>query len=373
MKKIGIICEYNPLHNGHIHHFNEVKQQSKADIIILSLSSSFTQRGDLAILNKFDRAKLALTMGVDLVLECPTIFSMSDAAKFSYYHVSNLARVGVDEIWIGSELDDPSIYEKYDRLISSDKFKLQERTLLDNGYSLKLSFTKALAYFGYKELKSNDLLGLFYYKSIKKINPSIRLMTIKRKNNDYQDTMLNSSTIQSATAIRAALDKADTFVPDFVVSYLKKTYSEDMLLPFIKLEVIKRNFKDLLEANEGIENRLALILNSSNIHEAITSLKTKRYSDTKNKRLLMNCLLGLTKNVYLKASKEFDFLRVLGFNSIGKEYLSSIKKQTKIYTNIKNGINSIFDFELSTSKIIDLIYNDNLMSLEQKGPIINEQ
>lgn len=371
MKKVGIICEYNPLHNGHVYHFSKVKQESNADLIILSMSSSFTQRGDLSIIDKFSRTKLALIVGVDLVLECPSIFSMQQASDFCYYHVLNLARCGVDEIWIGSEINDPTIYEKYDSITNSSIFKNLLDEFLESGYSHKLAFSKALEALELQELKSNDLLGLFYHKAILKINPSIKLKTIQRIENNYTDTYYNDSLFQSASAIRNNLNDATKYVPEFVLPYLSNAFDENLLLPFIKYHIsISQNLHNICEAAEGIENKLKEILNSNSIDEAVDILYTKRYSKSKIKRLLMNVLISSDYDILELCKKSFDFIRVLGFNKSGRELLSSIKNNIKIYTNIKNNLNPILDHEIKISKILDGIYHTQLFSNELKGPFL---
>lgn len=371
MKKVGIICEYNPLHNGHVYHFNQVKQESKADVVVLSLSSSFTERGDLSIINKFDKTRIALSMGVDLVIECPTLFSMQEAQAFAYYHVLNLVRASVDEIWIGSELNNPDIYELYYNLIESSEFQVKQKEFLNEGYSLKLSFSKALNHFKYTELLSNDQLGLFYYIALKKLNPNIKLKTIKRVSSNYNDISISESPIQSAQAIRKSIDSAKEFTPIFAHKYLDSCLDENILLPFVKSNIITcKNLSSLLEANEGIENRLKLILSSNSFDEALDTLQTKRYSTSKNKRLLMNVLLNLTKNDFKESKDDYNFIRVLGFNEKGKTLLNEIKDSTTIYTNVKDKINKCIDFELKVSKLLDTIYCLDLFKQEQKGPII---
>lgn len=371
MKKVGIICEYNPLHNGHVYHFNKVREESKADIIILSMSSSFTQRGELNILSKFNRTKLALKLGIDLILECPTIFSAQEASLFAYYHVLNLALAKVDEIWIGSEENDSSLYPKYLSLIESSEFITKQKEFLNLGCSFKLSFSKALDYFNYTELKSNDLLGIYYYQAIQKIDKRIKLKTIKRIASDYNSSILDDSHIQSATAIRANLEMKDAYIPSYSKKMLEQDYlDENKLLPFIKYEITSNNNLNLInEASEGLENRLKSIIDSSSFSEAIELLKTKRYSSSKLRRLLFNTLFNISKDDFNSVKNSFNFIRVLGFNENGKSYLASIKKNTPIYTNIKDGLNPILDIELKISKILDIIYNINLIKLEQKGPI----
>ncbi len=371
MKKVGIICEYNPLHNGHVYHYNQVRSLSNADLIILSLSSSFCQRGDLSIIDKFTKTQLALTMGVDIVIENPTIFSIQEASKFAYFHVLNLVRADVDEIWIGSEQANDKLYERYLNLIESDTFKNKQKEYLLKGYSLKLSFTKTLFDFGIKNLKSNDMLGVFYYKALKELNPSIKLKTIKRENSNYNETEFNKTIFQSATAIRNNIFKAKSYVPSYTYDKLKDCLDEDKLFPFIKYNVLINNHLfNLLETSEGIENRLKLISNAKNFKEALEFLSTKRYSISKIKRLLINVLIDLTKDEFHECELNYNYIRILGFNTKGQKFLKTLKEKTKIVTNIKEGMNISLDIELKISKILDLIYHKDLLKKEQKGPII---
>ena len=109
LKIVGLIVEYNPLHNGHIHHINEVKTKSNADLIVAVMSSSFTMRGDLSLFNKFEKTKQALTSGIDLVIELPLVYSIERADIFSDNAVKILNLLNVNEIWIGSENNDISL------------------------------------------------------------------------------------------------------------------------------------------------------------------------------------------------------------------------------------------------------------------------
>lgn len=369
MNIVGLICEYNPLHNGHVYHFNEVKEKSKADAIIVSMSSYLTQRGDLAILDKFTRAKLALEMGIDLIIECPSILSMNEAAIFAAAHINNLNMLCVSEIWIGSEKNDPSIYPIYDKFVNSNSFKVSVKDNISKGLSPKMAYRQAFIDNKVEPLMSNDLLGLFYYQAIQKINPSIKLKTIKRTNS-FASKEFNSSTIQSASAIRHNLSQAIDFVPPYVLPHLKNAFDINKVIPFIDYNlIIKNNIDQLIESNEGIENRLSF--NSlDNFDDVVYKISTKRYSEGKIKRLLMDVLFNLTKKDLSSCLNEHNFVRVLGFNDKGQQLLNARKKDCKIYTNIKDGINHSLDIELRISRILDLIYKTNLFVQEQKGPII---
>ena len=367
MTKVGIVCEYNPLHNGHVHHFQEVKKQSDADLIVLSLSSSFTQRGDLAIIDKFTRTELALEMGVDLIIECPTIFCMNEAKTFAYYHVRNLSLAGCDEIWIGSESNNPDLYKEYHNLINTNEFKVALNDYLSDGYSLKIAFYKSLESFNLSPLPSNDLLGLFYYEAILEINPNIKLKTIQRINARYDEESRVLGNIQSATYIRDNLTEFKKYVPDF--SHNLTYLNADKLFKYIKYAILTNNNLHLLnEANEGIENRLKDVYKLYSYNELVSYLSTKRYSQTKIKRLLANVVLNMTKTDLVNAQKDSPYIRVLGFNNAGKSLLSELKKDVTIYTNIKEGINNSLDFEMKVSKILSSIYKFDLISNEQEGP-----
>lgn len=367
MKKVGIICEYNPLHNGHIYHYNQIKKESNADIIILSMSSSLTQRGDLAVLDKFTRTEHALKMGIDLIIECPSILSMNEAYKFAYAHVYNLNKLNIDEIWIGSECNDIELIKKYYTIKESIEFQNKVDNYLKNGLSFKDSYKKAFKDLNSDELKSNDMLGLYYYEAILNINSNIKLKTIKRTNS-FIENDFNSSNIQSASSIRCNIDKAYNYVPDYVFKDLNNIFDIDKIVPFIKYNILSKKLNNLAESCEGIENRLKFI-KKDKFELIVDELKTKRYTEAKIKRLLLDVCFNITKDDIEYSLNNFDYIRVLGFNDTGKSYLNNIKKNIIIYTNIKEGINKSLDKELYISKVIDLIYNTNLFIQEQKGPI----
>nr|MCR5113513.1 nucleotidyltransferase family protein [Acholeplasmatales bacterium] len=201
MKVVGLITEYNPLHNGHIHHINEVKRLSKADILITVMSSSFTMRGDLSLFDKFTKTIQALKAGTDIVIELPLIYAIERADIFAKNAVLLLNLAGVNEIWIGSEENDTSIYEKY----YLEQNNINNKDDYSTSYKNKTNI----------ELKSNDILGYSYYKAIKDYNLNINLYTIKRINSDYLDQKPSDDLITSALSIRKNLDLLNKYTPSF--------------------------------------------------------------------------------------------------------------------------------------------------------------
>lgn len=360
MKKIGIIVEYNPLHNGHVYHFNKIKEQANPDLVIAVCSSTFTMRGDLSMFDKFTKAKQALKLGIDLVIELPAICAVQNADIFAYNAVKALNNAKVDEIWIGSELNDTSIYDKYYEIENNIIFNTKIKENLKQGLSYKASYNKALAIFNLPILNPNDTLGLCYYKAIKKLNSSIILKTIKRIG-DAEDSSINKTNLPSASYIREHFKQE--FVPDHVYNDYKNYHFDiNMLYPYFnyELRVSKNTF---FFDEEGIKNYLLKFVNEINYNNFIEKSHNKRYSKSRIKRFFFYTLFQITKNDINNLN--YNFLRILGFNEKGKKYLNTLKKEITIYTNIKDGLNPILDIELKITKLIDFVYKTNLLSLEQ--------
>ena len=359
MKIVGLIVEYNPLHNGHIHHINEVKAKSNADLIVAVMSSSFTMRGDLSLFNKFEKTKQALTSGIDLVIELPLVYSIERADIFSDNAVKILNLLNVNEIWIGSENNDLSIYDDYYK----KENEINNKEDYSNSYKNKSNI----------DLLPNDLLGYFYFKSIKKNNFNIELKTIKRINSNYLDEKPSDKYITSSLSIRNDISLLDEYTPKYVSDNKNNILDENSIFKYLKYRILssdKCELKEIFFVDEGLENKLETIKNYPDLNSFINSLVSKRYTKTRIKRMLVYILLNIKKNdineIY---SNDIDFIRVLGYSDNGKNYLSEIKKNLNIYTNIKEGINKALDIELKASKILDAIYNNDLFKLEQKGPV----
>lgn len=365
MKVVGVIVEYNPLHNGHVYHINKIKELSNADIIIAVMSSSITMRGDLSLFNKFEKTRQALNNNIDIVIELPLALSMHKADIFGLNAVKLLSLAKVDEIWIGSEQNDTSIYEKAYEAFNNNVSIIEEK--LKEGLSYKEITNNIYS------LLSNDLLGYSYFKAIKDNNFDIQLKTIKRINSNYLDKNPTDSNISSALAIRNNIDTLNKYTPEYVYLNKDKIIDENKIFDFLKYKILSskiESLKELFFVDEGLENKLKEIINFNDLNEFIKYLTTKRYTSTRIKRMLMYVLFNITKNDMNDAlSEDINYIRVLGFSNNGKSYLSKIKKDINIYTNIKEGISKILDIELKVSKILDIIYSSNLLINEQKAPI----
>ena len=107
MKVAGLVAEYNPFHNGHVHHLSETRRLSGADYVVVVMSGNYVQRGTPAVIDKYERARMALHGGADLVLELPALFSTASAEVFANAAVSLLYQLGVvDAMGFGAEYTD---------------------------------------------------------------------------------------------------------------------------------------------------------------------------------------------------------------------------------------------------------------------------
>ena len=361
MKVVGIIVEYNPLHNGHLIHINKVKKEAKADVIIACMSSSYSSRGDLSIFDKFEKTKQALKAGVDLVIELPFVYAVQRADIFASNAVDMLNLMHVDEIWIGSEENNIELYKEAYK-------KYKKKPTLKNGESMKKATLDELPF------KSNDLLGFFYYKRIMDLKYNITLHTIKREISNFLDTILHDEYIASSNAIRKNIEMINDYTPKFVSSSKKKMLFEEKLYKYTKYKIMSSNPDELNKifmVDEGLENKIKKdILNYDDVNLYIDSLISKRYTKTRIKRMHAYITCNITKDEINDIYKApIDTIRVLGYNSIGRKHLKKIKKDVKILTNIKEGINKVYDIELKITKLLDFIYERNLFSLEQGKPI----
>lgn len=364
MKKIGVIVEYNPLHNGHMYHLSKIKETTNPDLIIAVCSSTFTMRGDLSMFDKFTKARQALTAGVDLVIELPAVYAVNNADIFAYHAIKSLVLAKVDEIWIGSERNDTALYEEYIKVENIDEFKILLKSHLKSGSSFKSSYDLTIKHFSLPLLDANDTLGVAYLKALHKLKSSIPLKTIKRIGSIENTNEILCQIYPSASAIRSAYSKE--YVPTFVDEDYKNAYlSIEKLYPFFQYQLSIKNYDDYFFLEEGIQHHLKKYINENTYLDFITSSTSKRYSSSRIKRCLFYTLFQITKTEVELANKDEDFLRVLAANTKGIMHLNSIKKSVQIYTNIKEGINTTLDIELRITKFLDLVFKKNLFSLEQ--------
>lgn len=379
MKKVlGLILELNPLHNGHKYFIEKAINEIKPDVIVAVTSTNFTMRGELSVINKFEKVQKLLQLGIDIILELPFIGAVCSADYFAYNSINSLNKLNVTDIVCGVELNDINKLNYLDEITSSDNFNSNVKDFLSNGYSYSTACNKALQMITDDEeliinySLPNNTLALQYLKAIKQINPNINLNLIKRINNNFYDEEI-SGTISSATSIRNLIREnkvINDYVP-FEYNLIDINKSENILFNLVKYKFINNDF-NYLGVKEGIENRIAnQIEKSSNLEELINNSQTKRYSSNLIRRLLLHIIMETNQN----ESQRIDYVRILGFNKKGKLYINKLSKEIKnqIITSPKNTNNKICINELKATKLYDLLTDKNLYKEEFKIPIIKEE
>ena len=377
MKVIGIIAEYNPFHLGHLYQINKIKERYPEAILITVISGHYTERGEISVINKWDKANLALKYGLDLVVELPTLYSTQSADIFASTALKILNNLKIDTLVFGSELDDINTLKLLaDTQLNNKEYNNIVKAYLDKGINYPTAMSKALYDITNIMIdKPNDLLGLSYIKEILKNNYKIEPISIKRTN-DYHGKEIKSNII-NASLIRELINNnqdISKYVPRETLKYINNI-SSDKVFNYLKYNIItnKDNLDEYLDVDEGIESRIIKNINNvSNLEELVKAIKTKRYTYNKINRMLLHILLSIKKD----DNNQDIYIRVLGFNNKGKAYLNKIKKEITLpfITTYKPNINKTLDMEIKCSNIYSLIINnDNIMKKEyQNKPIIYE-
>ena len=358
MEIVGIICEYNPFHNGHLYHINKVKELFPDSLIVLVLNGYFLERGEVSVLTKEDKVKIALENGIDVVCELPFVFGSESADTFAEASTIILKYLGVTKLVFGSECNDINYLKEVAEKQLDSNFNIKIKQFLKEGVNYPTALNKAI---GSNIDSPNDLLGISYIKSIIKNKLKIEPICIKRTN-DYHDTLSNNE-IVSASNIREKIKnnvsiKKYTNYGDKIVNI-----DEDLLFALLKVKILTdHNLSSYLTVDEGIENKLVKEVNNvNNLDELIDKIKSKRYTYNRIKRMLIHILVGLTKND--RSNMYIEYVKVLGFNDKGQKYLKSIKKDIVIDRKISDKYLSQ-QYELKASRIYDMLTGENTTSFE---------
>lgn len=367
MEIIGIICEYNPFHNGHIYHLKKIKEMYPDAFLVLVLNGYFLERGEISLLTKEDKVKIALYYGIDLIIELPVLYGTQSADIFAQKAVELLNYFHVQKLIFGSELNAIEELKKIALKIEDSHYQKSVKEYLKQGINYPTALAKAIdTTLNFNN--PNDLLAISYVKAIRQNHFLIDPISIKRTS-AYHD-LESTDSIISASNIRHKLKKEEDitpYLPKNVIPYLKE-YKEEIYFKLLKAKVLTTpNLENFLTVDEGIENRLVEGMKKSNSYkEFLQYVKTKRYTYNKLNRMCIHILLGIKKqeNVH-----ELSYIKILGFNEKGQNYIKSLKKELASLTKIKK--DSIqYQTEMKASLIYDLIMNTNTYSFEiQNKPI----
>ena len=360
MKSIGIIAEYNPFHNGHLYHINEIKKKYKDYPIILVMTGNFTERGIPSVIDKWKRTKIALEHGVDLVVELPFPFSTQSADYFAYGSITILEKLGCERVIFGSESNNIENLELIAKTqVDNPEFEKLVKIYSKFGNNYPTAISNAIKDLTGKKIDSpNDLLGISYIKTIISNNYKIKYETIKRLDN-YHDLELNDE-FSSASSIREALKNnidIEKHVPKETLKYFNDLHFIDDYFDILKYKIITEDDLSIYNTvEEGIDKLLKKNINKANSYDELIKLvKSKRYTYNKISRMLLHILCNFTKEKRL-LFKDISYLRILGFNNLGKKYLNGIKKDidVDIISKITRTKDPMLEYELYTTKIYNI-------------------
>lgn len=359
---LGIIAEYNPFHNGHLYHLLKSKEETKANYTIAVIGGNFTQRGESSLIDKWTKAEMAIANGIDLVIELPTIYSTSSAENFAdgAIKILNSLKI-VDNLSFGTETEDLNKLNIISNVLFNEpkEFKIILDEKLQKGISFPKAREEAISQYlndnSYASLMSspNNILAIEYLKALKKHKSKINPIAIPRKDAGHL-TLDYTGEVTSATAIRKLVKENDLkHIKKFLTpaSYtilmeeIKKGHFVSDISLFENIMIYNlRNMSleeiaNLPDVSEGLENLIKKAANSCNtINEFINIVSSKRYTETRIRRILLYSLLKITKKDMTLSKKYTPYVRVLGFNDNGKKLISQISKanpKLNIITSVK--------------------------------------
>ena len=383
-KRIGIIAEYNPFHNGHLYQIQKAKELTGADTVITVMSGNFTQRGDTSLINKFEKATIALQNEVDMVIELPTIYSISSAENFALGGVKILNEIGnIDYLVFGIEEENlEKLQAIADVLVNEDdEFKRNIKEELDKGNSYpkarEIVLKKVLSSENVENImqKPNNILAIEYLKALKTTNSKIKPFAIKRKNTMHNDENINEN-YASGTYIRKLFiennfNEIKKVVPKYTYERLLELKNQGTYVSSIndfsdiviyKIRTMtKEEISQIADVNEGLENSIKLASTTcKTIDEIIDKVSTKRYTKTRISRILTYILLDITKSEMEQSKNANQYIRVLGINKKCEGILKTINNN-KLITSLKkfeenNRENQLLNIDKKATEIYTIKY-----------------
>ncbi|NLJ83616.1 MAG: nucleotidyltransferase [Halanaerobiaceae bacterium] len=361
MGTVAVISEYNPFHNGHLYHLKKAREISKADSLIVIMNGNFVQRGEPALLDKWNRTRMALAGGADLVIELPLVYGIRSAEYFARGAVGILDKSNiVDSIVFGSELGKIEPLQEIARILIDKKRELQEKIQeeLAGGKSFPLAREAALqsylqanpdlASFSASELleiisEPNNILAIEYLKSLRELTSAITPYTIKRIGSGYHDKKTEGK-YASATAIRelvyrGELDNIKTYLPEepyhVLIKAIEKGQAPAELEHFSLLliaSIRKFNTKELekfAELDNGLERRVYREAHrTTDFKNLVRKIKTKAYTWTRIQRNLLHIFFDIKEEDFRLLDRYGpQYIRVLGVRKERTDLLSKLNKK----------------------------------------------
>ncbi len=338
------IMELNPFHNGHQYFLNQIPK-SEDDILIVIVSTTIVQRGEISILNKHQKSKLLLDNNADIVIALPALFANQGGEYFAYHALEILSHFQIEELYFGSESNDINFIQNSNFVTTRD-------------------FKNGIYNLGNENFKSNDLLAISYFKAINTLNMNVQLKPIQRITNNYNDNTINSNqTIASATSIRCNLNQPDLIkntMPEQSYNACLNVNQKMLFSLFLNnLQFcLDHNFKIFLSENNQLLIRLQRIIQKNNIDsidDLVYQAADRNNSKYKYQRVIINTILLVCEDAY---NSNYSFIHLLGFTTRGQKYLKKLNNPL-ITTTLKNHDCFVTQIEKRATTLFNLVTAQN--------------
>lgn len=378
MSVIGIICEFNPFHNGHKYLIDSVKKDG--DTVVCVMSGNFVQRGEPAVIPKEVRTEAALLNGADIVLELPFVYATASAELFAQSAVKMLNDFGCDKIAFGTENADETLLENAVDVLLSDNFQKEVLNELQNGVSYPTArqtvFNK---YNSETDISTpNNILAIEYIKAIRNLNSDMAPIVIKRKGAGYNENTAIEN-FASATYIRNLINDNENYgdyIPENLIELYSDTINNGMIVSKEKYNIaalsvlrnsLNGNLSNIANVSEGLENRIAEAIKSNvELNDVYDNAKTKRYTHSRIRRAVLSMIMGINAD---DLKIQVPYCRLLGFNSKCGTVMGELVKNAKMpfvasYSDVvrlsNDEANRIFEIENKSTDFYNLILQNSL-------------
>ncbi|WP_049690914.1 nucleotidyltransferase family protein [Anaerococcus jeddahensis] len=368
MKKLAIISEYNPFHNGHNYIQKKAREITNADLLISIMSGDFVQRGEISLIDKYKRANSAM-ISADLVIEMPSFISLQAANLFAQKNIEILNKLKIDYLAFGIEnIKEKDFFITCEKLFDNkDKINKDIKTYLKQGMSYaKSSYLSSNKYVDDEQFFSaNNILALEYFRAIKNLNSNIKALPIKRQKSMNKDENFNFNHFASSSSIRNNINdiKIKEYLPEISYKYINEFKNQYSFFPnnnylynlfSYKILIEKRNMKNILCFEEGMDNYLIKMARENKSYEDfLKNSSSQRFTSSRIKRLMINYLLD---NKTFLNEIDINFIKVLAFNEkaltlfketdldvvIQKKDLEKLDKENKIICEQINKASNLY-------------------------------
>lgn len=378
MKKLAIISEYNPFHNGHNFIQKKAKEITKADLIISIMSGDFVQRGEPSLIDKYKRADSAM-ISADLIIEMPSFISLQSANLFARKNIEILNKLKIDYLAFGIEnISEEDFFKSVENILNNNE-NIDKKTkyFLDKGLSFSKASYEASKPYALNEdfFSANNILALEYIRALKNSNSKIKAIPIKRIESMNKDKNLYKKTFASSTAIRNNINNSNikSYLPKSSLENIEKFKNQYNNFPDMerlyelfryKILIEDKNMNDILCYEEGMDNYLKKLAEKNFLYNNfINEASSLRFTKSRIKRLMINYLLENTIDLN---NIEINFIKVLDFNEKStrffKDQAVSILIQKKDEKKLKDNEKIIYDQMIKASNLYSFLINRNMNS-----------